>query len=609
MSALFSRAVLFHRSALRPKFGAAAAFVVAGFANAQQAAAQTAGKWPDWIGSFNPPSFPRGEGFYFGIGKIVASLVVLWIWTALADWINRDAQQLKLNYRRWNAIVFFSFVPAFLLLWIIPWFALSYTLLLIAAVAGPAAYVVVRNKPLHEADKVFTLDHLQHKAFGLFGRTPGPKKPKTPTAPLTLSPRGGAAPQDDQVRLIAARQLNGLPAAQNLLYKALGRRASAVMLDYAAEAAGVRFQIDGVWLEAETMPRQFADPLLASLKALCGLKPEERRARQQGTFLAVEDLTKAKRPAKLTSQGTKTGERVVVQFEDPNLRKRRLAEMGLRQKLQDDIQELMKQPKGLIILAAPPGGGLTTLTTVCLSAVDRFTRSAMAVEDVRSKDLEVENVPVTPYDSLEQETPQSKLPGVIRQFPDVLVVPEYTDSETLEVLCREARDERLVFTMVRARDAAEALVRPLLTKVSPKTYAMAITAVIVHRLLRKLCESCREPYPPPPQILQRLGITADKVPAFYRPPTQPRQEVCKECAGLGYKGVVGMVELLTVTDPVRRQLFQDPAVDAVRAAARKAGLKTFEDEGLMLVVKGVTSVQELARVLKEGTPAASQPAG
>lgn len=574
-------------------------FAVALFIDAAVASAQTGSTWPDWNGSFDPPKFPRGAGGYFSIAKIVASLVVFWLWLAMADWVNGDSVRLKLNYRLWNTILFGSFFASFLLMWIIPWFALGYTLLLLAAIGPPTTYVMLRNKSMHDVDKAFTFDHIKHVLAGKVGLKTGEKKSKEKESLIKLTPRGTESPQDEQVRLIAARQLKGYASAGNLIHRAIQKRAAAVMIDYTPEAAAVKFQIDGVWLDAEVQPRQLADPLLASLKALCGLKPEERRARQAGQFLAVDEAAKQKTPAKLTSQGTKTGERAILQFDDPQLRKRRLPDLGLRQKLQDDLQELFKRPKGLIVLAAAPGQGLTTLTTVCLSAVDRYTRTVMAVEDVRTKDVEVENVPVTTYDGLEQETPLTKLPGVIRQFPDVLVVPDYTDADTLKLLCENAREDRLVITTVRAKDTAEALVRPLLTKVSPKSYALAVTGVVASKVVRKLCEKCREAYPPPPQILQRLGIAPEKVPAFYRPPTQPRQEVCPECGGLGYKGLAILVELLTVTDPLRQQLVQQPNVDALRNAARKAGLKTFEDEGLLLVVKGVTSVQELARVLKE----------
>jgi type II secretory ATPase GspE/PulE/Tfp pilus assembly ATPase PilB-like protein len=567
--------------------------------------------WPEWIGPFDPPQFPRGPGFYFSIVKIVLSYAVLFAWVKSTDWVNCDAVRLKLPYRRWNAICFFPFAAAFLLLWIIPWFSLSFPLLLLTYGGTFGWYVWSRNKGRHEADKVFTKDHLKHlfaNQLKLVGVKVPEMKQKAAAVPVTLSPRGAANQSDEQMRAIAARQSPGAPAAKALVFKALQSRASGIMVDFSQEAAVVKLLIDSVWLDAETQPRQLADPMLASFKLLCGLKPDERRARQAGTFLAVEDATRTKHPAKLTSQGTKTGERVLIQFEDAQTRKRRLPDLALRQKLQDELQALMNLPKGLILIAAPAGGGLTSLTTVCLAAVDRFTRSALAVEDIRSKDLEVENIPITPYDSLEQETPMAKLPQVLRQFPDVLVVPEYVDAETLGLLCDEAREERLVITTLRAREAAEAFLRPLQTKVSPKKYALAVSGVIVQRLIRKLCEKCREAYPPPPQILQRLGIPPEKVQAFYRPPTQPRQEVCPECNGLGYRGLTALVEVLTLTDALRQQFLAQPTIEGVRTAARKAGMKTMEDEGLLLVVKGVTSVPELARVLKEGAPAPAAPA-
>ena len=574
-------------------------------------AAQQAG-WPDWIGDFNPPKFPRGVGFYFSIPKIFCSYALLLLWAFTGDWLSRDAMRNKLNYRRYNTIFYASFASAFLLLWVIPWFWLSFLLLIVAYAAPLAWYVRQRNAPMHDADKVFTPEHLRFLYGGILSRV-GLKPPQTArekegaAVPLTLTPRGAATQQDEQVRQIAARQSPGFTPARNLIYKAMQNRASGIMLDYSQEAATVKLLIDGIWLDSETQPRQFADPLLASLKLLCGLKADERRARQTGQFLAVNDATKAKSPAKLTSQGTKSGERVLIQFEDANVRKRRLPDMGLRQKLQDDLQALMKQPKGLIILATPPTGGLTTLTTATLALIDRFTRTVMAIEDIRSKDIEVENVPITPYDSLEQETPMTKLPGVLRQFPDVLVVPEYTDAETLTLLCDEAQEERMVVTTVRAKEAAEALIRPLTTKVPAKKYAVAVTAVVAHRLIRKLCEKCKEAYPAPPQILQRLGLPPEKVPAFYRPPTPrpDRPEICPDCNGLGYHGVTGLMELMTVNDHIRQSLLKEPTVESVRAIARKTGMKTMEDEGLLLVVKGVTSIPELARVLKEGTPAAA----
>ncbi len=585
------------------------------------------GTWPEWIGDdptvypdqFKLDNFTRGEGYYFSIPKIIASLLLLFCWVRSCDWVNQDGQYHKYPYLKWNLIVFAPFAASFLLQWFIPFYWLvSFPLLLIAYVVPLTMYVRMRNKKASDDEMVFTPLHIKRVLAEQLARV-GVKinvaaKKTGPSSVVVLTSRNAPTPMDKQQREIAARATPGFVPACDVLHKSFLTRASGIMLDFSAEAVVVKYMVDGLWLDGEVMPRQIGDPVLATLKTICALKPEDRRTRQQGSFTATDEVTKQVAHCKLTTQGTKTGERALIQFEDAGVRKRRLPDLGLRQKVADELQELLNRKQGMVIIAAPPAGGLTSLTTACLAAIDRFTRSAMAVEDKQSKDVEVENIPVTLFDSLEQETPMSKLPGVIRQFPDVLVVPDMVNAETANLLCEEAiGDERLVITTCRAREAAEALLAPAVqTKVSLKTYAKAVSGVVAQRLVRKLCEKCKEAHPPQPAILQKLGIPADKVQAFYRPPTQQRPDgVCTECGGLGYKGQVALFELLIVDDLVRQTLLKEPKVDAVRAAARKAGMKTMEEEGLLQVVKGLTSVQELARVLKEGAapaaPAAAKP--
>ncbi|MCE9603668.1 MAG: Flp pilus assembly complex ATPase component TadA [Planctomycetia bacterium] len=582
------------------------------------AAPPPVGTWPMWSNDkapdqFTSANFARGPGSYFGIPKLVCTILLFFGWILTCDWLNRDAQKVEQNYRLWNSLAFGPFAVMFLLQFVIPWYALSFVLMLAALVAPTVVYVMQRNKLQQAEDQVFTPAHLRLIAatslrrFGIKISATGKQKGLNP--PITLLARGAPSSEETQKREIALRQSPGQALMRDLIRQSIGHRASGIMLDFTAEAVAVKFLVDGVWLEGDALPRQVGDPVLAAVKVLCGLKPEDRRTRQTGTFTAVEDATRRKIACKLTSQGTPTGERALVQFEDPAVRKRRIAEYSLRQKVADDLLGLLGRKSGLFVIAAPPGGGLTSLVTACLASIDRYTRSIMAIEDKNSADVEVENVQITPYDSLEQESPMTKIPGVIRQFPDVLFVPELVNVETATFICEDAvSDDRLILTTARAREAAEGLLLPAIaTKVPLKKYAAAVSGAIAQRLVRKLCDQCKEAYPPQPQILQKLGIPADKVAAFYRPPTQPRQEVCKGCAGLAYNGQIAMIELLVVDDLVRQTLLKDPKVESVRNAARKGGMKTFEDEGLLLVVKGLTSVAELSRVLKDGTatPAAA----
>ncbi|MBL9084860.1 MAG: Flp pilus assembly complex ATPase component TadA [Planctomycetales bacterium] len=574
-----------------------------------------AATWPIWVGDeypeqFTLKNFNYGQGYYLSIPKILVSVVLLLLWIRSCDWVNQDAQHHKYPYLKWNSIVVFPFAAAFILQWFLPWYWIAGFPLLLLSYVGPLfAYVGFRNKKATDDDKVFTSVHIRRVLAEQLAKV-GVKidsKPKTgPVSPVVLNARNAKTPAEKQQREIAARATPGFQAACGILHRSFETQATGIMLDYSAEAVAIKFLVDGVWLDAEPMHRQIGDPALATMKTVCGLKPDDRRTRQHGEFTAFDEFTKHTALCKFTSQGTKTGERVLIQFEDILVHKRRIGELGMRQKMQEDLQELMNRKQGLVVIAAPPAGGLTSLSTACLAAIDRFTRSAMALEDEQNKDIQVENVPVTFYDSLAQETPMSKLPGIIRQFPDVLIVPDMVNAESAALLCDEASTEdKLVVTFCRAKEAAEALLVPAVqTKVPLKAYGKAIAGVIVQRLVRKLCDNCKEAYPPQPAILQKLGIPADKVPAFFRTPTQPRQEVCGNCSGRGYKGQIPLFELLVVDDTVRQTLLTQPKLEALRAAARKAGMKTMEEEGLLQVVKGTTSIQELQRVLREGAPAA-----
>ncbi len=177
------------------------------------------------------------------------------------------------------------------------------------------------------------------------------------------------------------------------------------------------------------------------------------------------------------------------------------------------------------------------------------------------------------------------------------------NAESASILFGQVLNEdRFVFTSTRAKEAVEALLRILTLKVPPLEYAKAVTAVVNGRLVRKLCEKCKEAYAPPPEVIQRFGLPP-KLPAFYRPPTKPidpkHPEIkCEACGGIGYVGRTGIYELLMVTDPMRQILVKQPKLELLRDAARKAKHRNLQDEGVLLVARGVTSMQELIRVMQ-----------
>ena len=663
--------------------------------------AQDGGSWP----AYQLKDGWSGPGFYLSLVKIILSWLVFAAWVRSTDWVSRDCRAAKLNYIRWNPIVMGSFMAAFILLWLLPYFWLGFFLLLIAYVGPLAAYIQHRNSKVPTQQKVLTRDHLRHWFADRFSGVKAERvDPRDAGPPVKLLARGGATERDDSAHLLAARQAPGLQDARRLIADCLSHLATSIMLDYTQQSVVVRYMVDGVWHNGEPLERETGDPTLDALKIICGLDPQERQKRQEGQFAAeyndhgaleikvVEDKltgsvkmragrspadgripTTFKTPkatesadgmfhmhaivevdpgidfrgvgtgsrcdlttslsyvATLVSQGTKTGERAVMQFEETTIPRPTtlyrtslsglhtlegkrtkisvefkgkqsgfdtLDSLGMRPKVQERFTEVMNSKKGFMLFSAMPGNGLRTLTNLALRNQDRFMREFMAVEDEKALYENIENVPVTTYSAAAGESPATVLPKVFHQEPRVVVVRDLVDGKTVGMLCDQIANNRLIVGTIRAKDGAEALLRVLATKVPPDKFAKAISAVVNVRLIRKLCTNCKEGYQPTPQILAQLRIPQGRIQALYRPPQQS-EEVCPECQGTGYKGRTGIFELLVVNDNVRRMLAAIPKPDLLRQAAKKARMWTLQDEGILLVAKGVTSLPELMRVLKQ----------
>jgi type II secretory ATPase GspE/PulE/Tfp pilus assembly ATPase PilB-like protein len=415
-------------------------------------------------------------------------------------------------------------------------------------------------------------------------------------APVKFKATSGGG-RDGAANLMLAQRSPGYVLTKDLVAEMLDRRGDSLLLECTQTNVGVRFQIDGVWHNVDPRDRNSGDMLVVVLKTLAAVDANERVKRQNGSFAA--DYQKNHYFCKLQSQGVENGERLIVQFRDTKSPVHTLEELGMRPKTQEQLKELIGRSAGFVIFSSMPYGGLSNLFDATLKACDRYVRDFAAVEDVNNREHEIENLQVTTYNGAAGETPVLPLEKIIRTYPNALVVRTLTDGATAKLLCEQVTEDRLVLTAMRSKDAPETLLRVLLLKVPPKDFVNAVSGVVCVRLVRKLCDACKEGYPAPAEILQQFGIPPGKVQTLFRPPTQADpKKPCPECQGIGYKGRTGLFELLVVDDGVREVLMKSPKPDLVRAAARRGGMKTFQEEGLVLVVKGITSLAELQRVLK-----------
>jgi type II secretory ATPase GspE/PulE/Tfp pilus assembly ATPase PilB-like protein len=563
-------------------------------------------KWND------PHSIPRmKQPFVFWLKLLTLWLLVL-IWVKSADWVNRDSQIFDLGYGKWNPILYFPFVVlllfvAFPIIVGLPMnFLVAAIVLPICYLATFVPYVVTRNKRVQLHQKVFTPEWFRYEIAHLLNKVglkiieAERKAEYEKGAPVDLMAIGATEERDNQANLITARQSPGYLLVKELVADMAERRSDKAMLDYTQQSVVVRQHIDGVWHNSEARDRESGDVMLAVMKTLANLSATERRKKQEGTFAAKYKEHSYVCP--IASQGVPTGERVMVQLLGGYQRSfKSYEDLGMRPKLGEQWSALMARDKGLLVIAGTPEGGVTTLTDVSLMETDRLLRDFVSVEEEQHREREIENIEVTTYSATKGETPVTILPSLIRKYPNVYVLRDLSDTEAAKLLLGEVRDdERLLITNVHAKEAAEAPIRMLQKKVPQREFAATLTAVMCTRLVRKLCDSCKVAYAPTPDLLKKLGIPQGKVEALYRvPKPEEIDKPCQECSGIGFKGRTGLFELLMVDDKIREILTKQPQLDLLRKASRAAGMRTFQEEGLLLVAKGVTSLAELQRVLKE----------
>jgi type II secretory ATPase GspE/PulE/Tfp pilus assembly ATPase PilB-like protein len=464
-------------------------------------------------------------------------------------------------------------------------------------------YVVVHNKHVQPHQTVLTGSWWRYVFASLASRvgvkvSAERKAEYEKGAAVELFAIGAEDLTTNNANLLSARNSPGYLILKDLIADLAERRSERVLLDFTQQAVNVRHEIDGVWHNGEARDRESSDVMLAVMKTLANLEVKERRKKQAGKFGAKFDGHTYLCP--MSSQGVATGERVVMSLRGEQQRFGSYADLGMREGLHRQWAEFMAGEQGILVFSALPEGGLTTLINVSLEETDRLMRDFVAIEEVNHREMEIQNIAVHTYDASAGETPATLMPKMIRLYPNVYICRDLVDGASAKLLFNEVKDDRLVVTSVPAKEAAEALLRILQLKVPVQEFAAGVKAVLYERLIRKLCPDCKVGYTPPPDVLQKLGIPAGKVEKLYRPPKPEEiEKPCRTCQGLGYRGRTGVFELLVINDQMREILVKQPKVDLLKKAARAAQQRLLQEEGILQVARGVTSIAELMRVLKQ----------
>ncbi len=372
-----------------------------------------------------------------------------------------------------------------------------------------------------------------------------------------------------------------------ILFEAVKLQASDVHIQPYEETLVVRMRLDGVLYDSFEVPKPLQEEVVSRIKVMGKMNIAEKRLAQDGrASVQVGDRIVDLR---ISSLPTRFGERIVVRLLDKSRRLFSLPEIGMDGHTLGRFQQLIKAEHGIVLVTGPTGSGKTTTLYAALQEINSKERNIITLEDPIEYGLD--GISQTQVSEKKGMTFAGGLRSVLRQDPDIIMVGEIRDRETAVMAIQSALTGHLVFSTLHTNDASSAVTRLLDLGIEPYLVASSVIGVLAQRLVRRICESCAAMHSPDQAELLRLGL------ALYCDTSRVRAGAgCEQCRGTGYRGRVGIFELLEVDGNVRREIVAHATASQIGATAVKSGMKTLRDDGIARVMNGFTTVEEVIRV-------------
>jgi type IV pilus assembly protein PilB len=378
----------------------------------------------------------------------------------------------------------------------------------------------------------------------------------------------------------------------SILFKAAEDGASDIHFEPQEGALLVRFRIDGVLREVQRVPKQTAAGVITRFKVLAKLDIAERRKPQDGRISVNAAVAGRKLDVRVVTLPTVYGESAVLRLLDQSSKPPTMAELGLSAAMQEQLRVIVERPTGALLVTGPTGSGKTTSLFAVLTALSRPEINLITVEDpVEYRLPGVKQVQVNNRGGV---TFATALRAILRSDPDVVMVGEIRDGETAKIAIEAALTGHFVLSTLHTNDAPSALTRLNEMGVEPFLTGAAVTGVLAQRLARKLCTHCAEAYTPTTDELIAARVSPEV--AEVGGHVLYRRRGCPRCDNTGYKGRIGIYQLLSMTEDLASLAASKASRQEIERSAFDSGMTTLWDDGMAKIMSGLTSLEELARV-------------
>ncbi|MFC1738058.1 GspE/PulE family protein [Planctomycetota bacterium] len=530
-------------------------------------------------------------GGYISIVKFLIFLILFFLWLPALNWVYKDAGEVGTKDVYWTAIVFAAGALGTLIWMLVPFFIIGLLVYVGSVGAAVISYISHRNAIVLDFERVLTPEHimtlfsskdegLEEQSFGFItannNEVPKPE-PKTP-------------------------EFYGHKATYHILSDAMNRRASDIVLIPGTQNYEITYYIDGVAIKQSPLDKSKMDYFLRFIKNLSDIDPEEKRKPQKGKFITSKDKEHIK--WEVQTAGSTAGEQVRIKcLAKSEINK--LSDIGLLSKDYETLSKIRDAEQALFLVSGPKKSGVTTTFYALIRNHDPFLSSVNTLEKKPSAELANITQNVFNLSDTGVDTYAKKLQEIVRLGADVVGVADCADTKTAKAACEAAQNGKIIYVPLEADSVTEAF-HKWVKLVEDKELAInSLLGISNQRLIRKLCEECKQGYQPNKELLRKFSLPPDKAKVLYRAgkvqyDKRGKSRTCQACQGTGFLGRKGVFEILLLDDEqLRRELIKTKSLSQISSLLRRTQMRLLQELMLQKVIEGVTSINEMVRILSK----------